>query len=278
MDKMLRFLHRTGLHRAPDSGGGTGDSGIDDDDNNDGGDDTITPAMRKIINSAIAQERRKLQSETAKTRSEIERLTSIKNRTEAENSELQRHLDELNSSLGDAEERAKKAMQKKETEHKVELQKLHQERDTWRTRYEHREIDAAIAATVSKFDPKYDVSVYQTQIKAKGVKLTPVKDASGNETGEFIPVVPVIRKVDGVDTLVDVKLDEYVESDFRNDPVYKDWFASERKGGTGSRPTNRPGIGSPSSKGGDKGDYESNRSTRAERAASFFVKGNDDDA
>jgi hypothetical protein len=139
------------------------------------------------VNRFLAEDRRKHKASTEKLISELETIKKSKNLSEQERNNLTQRIDELQNQLLTKDQLLEKERTKLQNEHRTQLQRESEEKETWRNRYtqstiERSIVDAAIEA--DSFSPEQIVALLKSN-----TKLVEETDNEGNGLGIYVPRV-----------------------------------------------------------------------------------------
>jgi len=135
------------------------------------------------VNAILAREKRKHQDQTQKAVDELNALKKKANITAEERQELDKRIEVLQNELLSKEELAKKEATKARKKHQGEVEKLSNERDTWKSRFTESTIKRSItdAAVANKaFHPQHIVAILRPS-----THLDEVLNKEGEPTGEY---------------------------------------------------------------------------------------------
>jgi hypothetical protein len=248
-----RPLFHTSVLLAPDQpgagGGGADDGEGGGDDKGDqtpaggagkvasGGDKTFA---QKDIDTAVANERRKLNEKHLK---ETEELLNSKNLSEKERERLSKRKDELETALMTTQEKARADKEKLEKEYNEKLKTSDDNAKTWQSRYAKAAIKRAItdAAVLSNaHDPSQIVELLENR-----ARIQEIVGEDGAGTGEFEVVIEQSVKNEKTGKMEKkvMLVDKYIAEVMTEEPRNKNLFDSGRVSGTGHRPGSSGGRG-----------------------------------
>lgn len=220
--------------------GGTGDGGsTGDGDTGSGGSGggTSKTFTQEDVNKFLAKEKRAWQDKQQKAIDELEALKTKSSLSDKERTELEDRIQTMKNDLLSKEQLAKQEKDKIIKEHRVEVDKLTEERENWKTRYTDATITRAItdAAVLNEaYSPEQIVLMLRSS-----TRLVEALDEEGKPTGDLIPKVTFSDEdKDGKPVTLEITVPEAVKK-MKDIEKYFNLFKGEGTGGIGG--TNRGG-------------------------------------
>jgi len=218
-------------------GDGSGDGGTGGGDGGaSGGGSSSKTFDQSQVNAIVKREKEKMEAkykeQIQKQLDDVNKLKNDKDLTEKQRAALDDRAKTLQAELLTEREKAEAEKRRADEKHKVELDGLSQERDTWKSRYETREKESAILAAASKHDA-YSASQLVALVSPL-IKVSPALDDKGNPTDSF--ETSITAKVKDGEELVEKKftVDGYIEH-MKGQDEFANLFIVKRPGGTGHR-------------------------------------------
>lgn len=209
-----------------------GDSGDGGEGGEDGG-EVDKKFSQDDVNKMLAEDRRKHKATLDKTIRELEALRTKKSLTDDERKELDKRIEELNTTLLTKEELAKKEKDKIIRKHQEEQEKLSNELTSWKSRFTDSTVKRSItdaAVEFNAFVPEQIVAILHPM-----TRLSEIMDGD-TPTGEYVAKVrfPDTDK-DGKPITLDLAVPEAVKR-MTEIEKYFNLFRTEGTGGLNSRP------------------------------------------
>lgn len=142
---------------------------------------------QKQLNAIIAKEKAGWNKKIQDQVKQLENAQKEKGLTDKEQERLQRQIDELNNTLLTKEELTKKEREKIQNQHKADLDKERQEKDTWKSNYTREKIAREIldaAKSNEAFDDEQIVGLL-----SPNTRLVEEVDSESKPTGNWVPKV-----------------------------------------------------------------------------------------
>lgn len=215
------------------TGGGAGGTGA-------GGTDASKQFTQDDVNRFLAEDRRKHKTQVEQTVAQLEELKTQKGLSEQQVLDLERRIENLNSTVQTAEEKAKQQLAKKEKEFKDSLDKTVVDRDQWRGFYTREVTNNQIlqAAVAHKA-----VSTEQIlEFLGPKTRLVEVLDPTDNKT--VVGYAPKVKFKDKNDKGEEIELDLTIEDTVKRMKDLPDRFGNLFNSGTTG------GLGGTGSAGG----------------------------
>lgn len=204
------------------------------------------------VNKFLAEDRRKHKEQIQQTVSQLEELRNSVKMSDQQRLELEGRIENLNTSLMTAEERAKSELSKKDKELKTLAEGLTKDRDSWKNNYAtevitNQILKASSTHKVVSADQMLDLLIPKT-------RLVEVLDADGKTVKGYVPKAKIrTANEKGEEIELDLTVEEVVKRMKEMPERYGNLFESGVSGGLGG--TGSAGAGTGAS--GDIGDLAS---------------------
>lgn len=184
------------------------------------------------VDRFLAEDRRKSKAQTEKLIQELEQLKKNKGLSEQERTNLATRIEELQNQILTKEQLLEKERTKLQSEHRTELQREKEEKESWRSRYTDSTIERTImdvAIKAGAYAPEQIVALLQGT-----TKLVEDVDQEGNLLGTFTPRVK-FRDIDaeGKSVTLDLTITEAVNRMKDLPERYGNLFKANVVGGLG---------------------------------------------
>lgn len=231
-----------------DGGITTGSEGVNEgnesseEEENGEWDGRFTPdqqkAIDKLINTRFAKERTEKESL-------IKQLNSLKESsklTKNERDDLQRQIDQLETSLMTKEEQAAKAKLALEQKHQKDLQKATEQSELWQSRFTDSTIERALTDAAVGNDAM-NPTQFRLMFRSSTRLVEDTEEATGKALGTFTPHMRFIGLNDeDQEVEMDMPVKEAVKK-LKEDGLNSNLFKHGATGGTGRPPASGQGKG-----------------------------------
>lgn len=166
---------------------------------------------KEEVEKMILDERKRNEDKTKDTIKQLEALRQSQGLTEKEKIELRERIEELTNSMLTKEQLAKKEQEKLANQHKTDVDRLTQERDSWQKRFHESTILRSItdsSVIEGAYNPELVIAVLQNK-----TRLVEEVDEDGKPTGSYTPRVkfPDVDPKEGKPITLDLTVDQAVK-------------------------------------------------------------------
>lgn len=219
----------------------------------------FTPEQQIIFNNKMAEQKRTFQKQVDDLQGKLKDASLSVEQTKA----VEEELESVRATLRTAEEQATHEKATLTKNHKSELEKLTQDRDTWLKRYTNKAINGELMIVAA--NPSNDVfnPAQFVQFLRPNTRLVAVKDDEGKETGDFKAMIKLSLPNEKKE-MVELELSpaDMLKRMSEATELYGNLFKSGATGGVGGKGSDASGSTdnlAMSAKSGDQATYQRER-------------------